>query len=108
MTRDLLIKALSFLTSVGLAVSGYFLADTYAKMDDMRKDITQLQLHAERVDSNKFSPTDFMKAREVIDSQLISTDRRIIALEEGQKTIKEYLTEMRTDIKDIKKGRQGF
>lgn len=102
MNRDLLLKALSFFTSLGLAIASYFLTDTYKKMDEMRKDITQLQIHTERIETNKFSPVDFMKAREAIDSQLTSSDRRIISLEESQKTIKEYLVEMRADIKEIK------
>jgi hypothetical protein len=105
MNRELLIKALSFLTSIGLAITGYFLADTYAKMDGMRKDITELQISSERVIASRFSSSDFVKAKEIIDSQIVATDKRVIALEESQKTIKEYLYEMRADIKDIKNQR---
>ena len=102
MNRELLLKALSFLTSVGLAVSGYFLADTYQKMDKMRDDITDLQLHKERVESSRFSALDFIKAKDIIDSQIVSTDKRVLVLEESQKTIKEYLVEIKADLKEIK------
>ena len=102
MNRELLLKALSFLTSVGLAVAGYFLADTYQKMDKMRDDITSLQLHRERIEASQFSSVDFIKAKEIIDSQIVATDKRVLVLEESQKTIKEYLVEIRMDLKDIK------
>lgn len=106
MNRDLILKALSFFTSVGLAVSGYFLKDTYQKMDEMRKDITQLQIKTETTASNRFTSGDFVKAKENIDSQIIAADKRIIALEESQKTIKEYLVEIRSDLKEIKNDRK--
>jgi len=108
MNRELLLKALSFLTAVGLAVSGWFLKDTYAKMEAMRHDITELQISSEKINASRFSSMDFVKAKEIIDSQLVSTDRRVLVLEESQKTIKEYLSEIRSDIKAIKstQGRQ--
>ena len=102
MNRELLLKALSFLTAVGLAVSGWFLKDTYEKMYEMREDITELQISSERVSASRFSSSDFVKAKEIIDSQIIATDRRVLVLEESQKTIKEYLSEIRSDIKEIK------
>lgn len=105
MTRDILLKALSFLTSAGLAVASYFLTDTYQKMESMRDDITALQIKTEKIEGNQFSVNDFLKAREVIDSQIVSTDKRVLVLEESQKTIKEYLLDIRTDIKEMKNSR---
>jgi hypothetical protein len=102
MTKELLLKALSFLTSIGLAVSSYFLTDTYKKMDSMRSDITELQIKASRYEGSSLSSSDFIKAREVIDSQIVATDKRVIALEENNKMIREYLSEIKQDIKEIK------
>ena len=68
----------------------------------MREDITSLQMHKERIESSQFSVSDFIKARDIIDSQIVSTDKRVIALEESQKTIKEYLADIRSDLKEIK------
>ena len=49
------------------------------------------------------------KAKEIIDSQIVATDRRVLVLEESQKTIREYLTEIRSDLKEIKDfQRQGY
>lgn len=105
MNRDIILKALSFLTSLGLAVASYFLTDTYKKMDDMRVDITQLQIKAEKIEENRFSVSDFVRAKEIIDSQIVATDKRVLILEEGQKTIKDYLFEIRSDIKEIKRDK---
>jgi hypothetical protein len=102
MNKELLLKALSFLTSIGLAVASYFLTDTYQKMDSMRSDITELQIKAGKLEGSSFSSNDFIKAREVLDSQIVATDKRVIALEENNKAIKEILTEMKQDLKDIK------
>jgi hypothetical protein len=102
MNKELLLKALSFLTSIGLAVASYFLTDTYQKMDSMRSDITELQIKAGKLEGSSFSSSDFIKAREVLDSQIVATDKRVIALEENNKAIKEILTEMKQDLKDIK------
>ena len=106
MNREILLKILSFLTTIGVALSGWFFNDAYAKMDAMREDITSLQLHRERVESSQFSVTDFIKARDIIDSQIVATDKRVIALEESQKTIKEYLSEIKGDVKEIKAGQR--
>jgi len=102
MNRELLLKALSFLTSIGLAVASYFLTDTYKKMDDMRTDITELKIHKERAEASQFTAADFNRAKENIDAQIIATDRRVLILEESHKSIKELLVEIRGDLKDLK------
>lgn len=68
----------------------------------MEGDITHLKLQAAEVSGSRFSSTDFVKAKEIIDSQIIATDKRVLILEESQKTIKEYLFEIRSDLKEIK------
>lgn len=102
MNKEVLLRILSLLTAIGVAVSGWFLKDTYQKMDSMRTDIGALQIASARVEGSRFSSSDFVKAKEIIDAQIVSTDRRVLVLEESQKTIREYLQEIRTDLKEIK------
>ena len=102
MSREKLLKILSLLTTIGVAVAGYFLTDTYKKMDAMRVDINDLQISSARVEGSRFSSSDFVRAKEIIDSQIVATDKRVLVLEESQKTIREYLTEIRSDLKEIK------
>ena len=75
-------------------------------MDAMRDDISELQISSARVEGNRFSATDFVKAKEIIDSQIVATDKRVLVLEESQKVVKEYLIEIKADLKEIKQNQR--
>lgn len=104
MSRDLLLKALSFFTSIGLAVSGYFFTQTFQKMDEMRHDITALQIHASRMEVSAIAHPELGRVRDSLDTRITEGNQRIISLEENNKIIREFLVEIRADIKQIKEG----
>lgn len=104
MSRDLLLKTLSFFTSIGLAVSGYFFTQTFQKMDEMRHDITALQIHASRMEVSAIAHPELSRVRDNLDTRITEGNQRIISLEENNKIIREFLVEIRSDIKQIKEG----
>lgn len=102
MNREIFLKILTGLTTIGLAVSSWFFNETFQRIQTMENDIGNLKLQAAEVSGSRFSSSDFVKAKEIIDSQIVATDKRVLVLEESQKTIKEYLFEIRADLKEIK------
>ncbi len=95
-------KALSILTSIGLAVSGWFLNSAYDSLQGLERRVQQVELFQAQTNGNRFTSGDFVKAKETIDTQFLAQDRRITILEENLKTIRDILLEMKEDIKELK------
>lgn len=102
MNREIFIKILTFLTTIGLAVSGWFFNETFQRMNTMEQDIGELQIYAVKDEASKFSSSDFIKAKEIIDAQIVSTDKRVLIMEESNKAIKEHLLEIKEVLREIK------
>ena len=95
-------KAFSILTSIGLAVSGWFLNQAYAKMQEGEGRGQKVELVQATNEGNRFTSNDFVTAKGTIDNQFLAQDRRITILEENLKSIREILLELKGDIKEIK------
>ena len=100
--KNILYKLLTFLTSLGLAVSGWFLTKTYDRLDALDNAVMELRLIDEKNGNSKFSTSDWYIAKTLIDADRNAMDKRIIKLEEAIPVIKESLLEIKQTLKDGK------
>lgn len=99
--RGYLLKGLSLATSIGLAISSYFLADCYTRLGAVESNVINLRIDAATVSSNRFTSGDFVKAKSQIDEVQLQNERRILTLEEHNKSIQALLQEIRADVKEL-------
>lgn len=100
--KNILYKILTFLTSTGLAVSGYFINQNLERMDNLDKAVYELRLNHERTASNRFSSNDWVVNKALLDADRMALDKRVIRLEESIPAIRESLTEIKASIKELK------
>lgn len=104
--KAILYKVITFITSgvitIMLSISGWFIKENMNNIAECRKDITELKLNAERTAGNRFTSSDFVKAKEIIDQQQLTIDRRVTILEENTRSIKDLMIEIKADLKEIK------
>jgi hypothetical protein len=99
---NLLLKALTTITSIGLAVSAFFLTKTYDRLDTLDKQYQELRVENIKITSSLFTSKEFNHAKSIIDQNLVNNDRRLLVLEENTKVTNSLLQEIRQDIKGIK------
>jgi len=103
--KSILYKLITFITSgvitIMLSISGWFIKENMNNIAECRKDIAELKLNAERTAGNRFTSSDFVKAKEIIDQQQLTVDRRVTILEENTRTIKDLIIEIRADVKEM-------
>lgn len=95
-------KIFSIIISIAIAVSGYFLNSTFNTMQDMENRIYTLEIDSAKTSGSRFTSSDFVDAKKVIDNQILAADKRIIILEEQNKAIRDLLNEIKLDLKELK------
>ena len=104
--KAILYKIITFITSgvitIMLSISAYYIKENSSSIAECRRDIATLKLNHAQTDSNRFTSGDFVKAKEIIDSQQLILDRRVTILEENTRTIKDWMLEIKSDLKEIK------
>ncbi|MDB4314427.1 hypothetical protein N9955_00080 [bacterium] len=102
MNRELLLRALSFLTTLGLVVAGWFLKDTYQSMESMKTDITLLQIQTANLEKTALSNSSFIESKELINAKIALNDKRVSIVENNFNNLLTILNEVKRDVKDIK------
>lgn len=101
--KNILYKLLAFLTSAGLAVSGYFINQNFKRLDNLDAAVYELRINHERTTSNRFSSNDWVLNKALLDADRMALDKRVIRLEESIPAIRESLTEIKASIKELNK-----
>lgn len=104
--KQLLYKILAFVMSaviaISIAVTGYFVNDNVNQINACTQEIQELKINAATVAGNRFTSSDFVRAKGIIDEQINSSFQRTLVLEEQYKSIKNIMTEIKNDVKELK------
>lgn len=98
---DWTIKGASFIMSIAIMISSFFLTKAWEKISNLEKDIIELKIESGKVQSNRFSSNDWVNAKTILDTERLAMDRRIIRIEETYPTISESISEIRQSIRKI-------
>lgn len=98
-TLSWILRIGSFIMSIAIMVSSWFLNQAWNRIGDNEKAIRVLELHNAQSDGNKFTAIDWTIQKTLIDSEKLALDRRIIRLEEALPVIKDTLIEIKQTIK---------
>lgn len=99
---DWAIRIGSIIMSGAIMVSSWFLKETIFSLNECKKDIIELKLADERTSNNRFTSNDWVIEKRQLDEQRLVTEKRITVVEESNKMIKELLTEIKDDLKELK------
>jgi hypothetical protein len=96
---DLPIKIIGFMMSIAIMVSSWFLSQAWDRILSIEKSIHQIELTTSAISANKFTTTDWISAKSMMDAEKNSLDRRIMRLEESIPVIKDSLIEIKENMK---------
>lgn len=97
-TNNWLFKIGSFAMSVALMVSSWFLNQAWTRIENIEKDIHELQIKDAGSSNTKFTSMDWQNQKILLDSERMAMDRRLIRLEESLPSIKESLQEIKNTL----------
>lgn len=96
-------RIISAVFAIGMAVSGYFLNETMGTIKEVENRVYSLEIKDATITGNRFTSSDWMTQKSLIDADKLATERRITKLEEAIPTIKESLIRIELAI-DKKNG----
>jgi hypothetical protein len=92
----------SFIISIFIMISSWFLNQAWGRIAEIERSVKQLELSSASTSGNRFTSGDWTKAKEILDSERLSMDRRVIRLEESIPMIKETQFDIKKSIDEIK------
>ena len=95
------LKIAGFIMSIAIMVSSWFLNQAWSRINDVEKTVHKLEIDSASVEGNKFTTTDWVKAKTLLDIERSDFDRRLIRLEESIPVIKDSLLSIKDSIKSI-------
>jgi hypothetical protein len=97
-TASWILKISSFVMSIAIMISSWFLSQAWDKINTIEKSVHELEITAALTNSTKFTNNDWASAKSVLDADRLAMDRRIIRLEESLPSIKDSLIEIKNSI----------
>ncbi len=105
-TTNWVMRIGSFVVSISIMVSSFFLNEAWNRINNIEKEVHELQISEASVSSSRFTAMDWQTNKSIIDQQHLITSQRILVVEENLKNLKEVMMEIRTDVKTIKERPQ--
>lgn len=99
-TLSWIIRIGSFIMSIAIMVSSWFLNQAWNRISENERAIRNIELNAATVSGTRFTSTDWTIQKNLIDSERLALDRRIIRLEESLPVIKDTLLEIKQELKN--------
>lgn len=85
----------SFLMSVAIMVSSWFLNQAWNRINEIEKSVHKLEIETATTNGNRFTSSNWADAKAILDAEKLSLDRRVMRLEESIPVIRESLLELR-------------
>lgn len=98
-TISWIIRIGSFIMSIAIMVSSWFLNQAWTRINNNEQSIRTLELKAAEISGNRFSTTDWSYQKTLLDNERLAMDRRLIRLEESLPVIKDSLLEIKQSLK---------
>lgn len=95
-------RIVSAIFVIGMTVSSYFLNETMNQIKDIDSRVNKIELHNAANAGTKFTYSDWQQSKALLDQDRQALERRTIVLEQNFLSVKELLTEIRLDIKELK------
>lgn len=92
----------SIVITISLAVSGWFIKENINNISNCQKDIIELKLAAEKVSASRFTASDWIIEKRQLDENRLQQEKRIVVVEENMRQVKELLSEIKADVKELK------
>lgn len=86
--------------SISIAASSWFLNQAWTKIATLESKVQQIEVSVASASGNKFSSSDWVTAKSLLDNERTLLDRRIVRLEESIPVIKDTLIEIKNQIKN--------
>ena len=86
-----LIRIGGFAMSIAIMVSSWFLNQAWDRINKVEDIVHTLELNSASSNSNKFTNTDWITAKAVLENNQQAIDRRVMRLEENSTVIKDSL-----------------
>jgi hypothetical protein len=86
--------------SISIAASSWFLNQAWTKISTLEQKVHAIEVSAASIAGNKFSSTEWVNAKAILDSERTLLDRRIVRLEESIPVIKDSLIEIKDQLKN--------
>jgi hypothetical protein len=97
--NDWTIRIVGLTMSVAIAISSFFLKEAWYKISDLEKKVNTIMIAAAEPSGNRFTSTNWIDAKSILDSERLAQDRRIMRLEESVPVIKESLLEIKQTLR---------
>lgn len=101
-TMNWIMKIAGFVMSIAIMVSSWFLNQAMGRINEVEKSVKNLELSAATNAGSKFTSSDWINAKSIIDADRSAIDRRLVKLEENNITIKDSLAEIKQLLKERK------
>ena len=88
----------SFIMSIAIMVSSWFLNQAWTRITNVENSVRALELNTATTSGNRFSSSDWVVAKSVIDAERLQMDRRIMRLEESIPVIKDSLIDIKKSL----------
>jgi len=86
--------------SISIAASSWFLNQAWTKIANLEDKVQKIEVSVASASGNKFSSSDWINAKSLLDNERTLLDRRIVRLEESLPIIKDTLLEIKTQLKN--------
>lgn len=98
-----MIRIGSFLMSVAITVSSWFLNQAWTRINEAERNIQENRLKLSTLEATRYTAADWSVNKTLLDSERLEMDRRIMRLEESYPVIKESLLEIKNSINETRK-----
>lgn len=95
-------RVLSAIFVIGMSISSYFLSETMNQIKDIDSRVNKIEIYNATISGNKFTYSDWQQSKALLDQDRQALEKRTIVLEQNFLSVKELLTEIRLDIKELK------
>ena len=95
---DWTIKIASFVMSIAIMVSSFFLTKAWEKITNLEKDVSQLKIDYSVASSTQLTYKQWIDAKSIIDSERVALDKRLIKIEETYPMINNSIMEIKQSI----------
>lgn len=97
-TNTWIIRIGTFIMSIAIMFSTWFLSQAWDRINTMEKSIRTLEISMATAQSNRFTSMDWITNKTILDSEKLAIDRRVMRIEETNAAVKDSLIRIETTI----------
>lgn len=84
-------RVVSILLSISIAVTSFFLKTAWDRINEVEISVHRIELDTATNHGNRFTSTNWVESKAILDAERLALDRRVMRLEESLPVIKDSL-----------------